>query len=87
MERSVFNNINIRTRIFSLISASQHGFLAGRSCVIQLVEVLDQIGAQLDKGGQIDIIYLDMSNAFDKISHEKLLKKLQHYGFGGSLLA
>ena len=81
MERSIFNNI--RTRIFSLISASQHGFLAGRSCVTQLVKVLEQIG----KGGQVDIIYLDMSKAFDKVSHEKLLKKLQHYGFGGSLLA
>ena len=36
---------------------------------------------------QVDIIYLDVSKAFDKVNHEKLVKKLQHYGFGGSLLA
>ena len=53
----------------------------------QLVEVLDFIGSQLDNGGQVDVIYLDMSKAFDKVSHCKLLKKLRDYGFGVRLLA
>ena len=35
----------------------------------------------------MDIIYLDMSKAFDKVSHRKLLTSLQQQGFGGSLLA
>ena len=35
----------------------------------------------------MDIIYLDMSKAFDKVSHRKLLTSLQQHGFGGSLLA
>ena len=67
-----------------LISACQHGFLAGRSCVTQLVEVLDDIGAKLHRGGQVDVIYLDMSKAFDKVSHAKLLRTLRKYGFGGN---
>ena len=53
----------------------------------QLVEVLDFIGSQLDNRGQVDFIYLDMSKAFDKVSHCKLLRKLRDYGFGGTLLA
>ena len=53
----------------------------------QLVEVLDFIGSQLDNRGQVDVIYLDMSKAFDKVSHCKLLRKLRDYGFGGTLLA
>ena len=36
--------------------------------------------------GQVDIIYLDMSKAFDKVSHHKLLTLLQQRGFGGNLL-
>ena len=73
--------------MYSLIDSSQHGFITGRSCVTQLVEVLDYIGSQLDNGDQVDVIYLDMSKAFDKASHRKLLRKLRDYGFSGKLLA
>ena len=61
MERCIFTAL--RDHVFNLISACQHGFIAGRSCVTQLVEVLDQIGTKLDRGGQVDIIYLDLSKA------------------------
>ena len=53
----------------------------------RLVEVLNFIGSQLDNGGQVDVIYLDKSKAFDKVSHRILLRKLRDYSFGGKLLA
>jgi hypothetical protein len=34
---------------------------------------LDYIGQQLDNGKQTDIIYLDMSKAFDRVRHDVLL--------------
>ena len=37
----------------------------------QLIEVFDKIGSQLDRGKQIGVIYLDMSKAFDKVSHKR----------------
>ena len=52
----------------------------------QLIEVFDKIGSQLDRGKQIDVIYLDMSKAFDKVSHKRLLLCLREYGFGGNIL-
>ena len=52
----------------------------------QLIEVLDTIGSQLDIGKQIDVIYLDMSKEFDKVSHVRLLHRLREFGFGGNLL-
>ena len=61
--------------------------MAKRSCVTQLVEVFDLIRSLLDKGEQVDMIYLDMSKAFDEVSHRKLLTLLQQHGFGGCLLA
>jgi hypothetical protein len=47
---------------------------------------LDNIGSLLDSGNQIDVIYLDMSKAFDKVNHELLLSKHSKLGFGGGLL-
>jgi hypothetical protein len=41
----------------------------------------------LDDGLTADIIYLDVSRAFDSVSHVKLLRKLENYGIHGKLLA
>ena len=32
------------------------------------------------------MVYMDMSKAFDKVCHHRLLSKLRKFGFGGSLL-
>ena len=83
LERCVFNNI--KDHIFSQINHCQHGFVPGKNCVSQLIEVFDKIGSQLDRGKQIDVIYLDMSKAFDKVSHKRLLLCLRECGFGGNI--
>ena len=75
----------LRNYTSHFISREQHGFLIGRSCVTQLTTVLHYIGGQLDAGKQIDIIYLDMSKAFDKVDHIKLLGRLHQYGITGKL--
>ncbi|CAB4041571.1 Hypothetical predicted protein, partial [Paramuricea clavata] len=54
-----------------------------------IIEVLDTIGSQLDLGKQIDVIYLDMSKAFDRANHVRdvrLLHRLREFGFGENLL-
>ncbi|CAB4044312.1 Hypothetical predicted protein, partial [Paramuricea clavata] len=68
------------------VHSSQHGFFTGKSCTTNLIEALDNIGSLLDSGNQIDVIYLDMSKAFDKVNYELLLSKLSKLGFGGGLL-
>ena len=50
------------------------------------LDALDQIGTKLDRGRQVNIIYLEMSKAFDTVNHTKLLRELHQYGFGGNLL-
>ena len=47
------------------ISNYQHGFLPGRSCTTQLLEVLDKWTEILDNGGVLDVVYLDLAKAFD----------------------
>ena len=41
----------------------------------------------MQKGKQTDLILLDFSKAFDKVSHEKLLHKLHFYGIRGNILS
>ena len=37
----------------------------------------------LHDGQQNDMIILDFTEAFDKVCHERLLLKLEHYGIDG----
>ena len=70
-----------------MVRDCQHGFLIrGKSCTSNLLEVLDHVGPLLDDGQQVDMIYMDMSKAFDKVNHGCLLQKFHEFGFGGSLL-
>ncbi len=45
-----------------------------------LIEIVDNILKDMEKGKHVTGIYLDFSKAFDTIDHEILLHKLNHYG-------
>ena len=63
-----------------LNSDAQHRFRKKRSCESQLILTIQDLANGLNNGEQIDAILLDFSKAFDKIPHQRLLEKLQHYG-------
>ena len=65
----------------------QHGFRAKRSCETQLTMLIEEIQQNLSDGKQTDVILLDFSKAFDKVSHEKLIHKLHGYGIRGETLS
>ena len=69
-----------------LIRNSQHGFQAGKSCVTNLLEFLEEVTKDIDEGKPVDIIYMDFMKAFDKVPHKRLIKKIKQHGIGGKLL-
>ena len=40
----------------------------------------------LGKGKQVGAVFMDLSNAFDKINHDLLIVKLEAYGFSNNSL-
>lgn len=68
------------------IVRNQHGFRSGRSCVTQLLEIMNIWTEILDKNSAIDCVYLDFAKAFDKVPHHRLNLKMKSYGIGGNLL-
>ena len=46
---------------------------------------MDEITYSREKGKQVDMIVMDFAKAFDKVSHQLLIYKLQHYGITGQL--
>ena len=70
-----------------LLRTSQHGFRKGRSCLTNLLTFLDQVTDGLDRGESVDVIFLDFAKAFDKVPHERLLRKMEAFGIGGEVLA
>ena len=71
----------------NILSDSQHGFRKKRSCESQLILTIQDQASSLEDGEQIDAVLLDFSKAFDKVPHQRLLLKLQHYGIRGHLLS
>ena len=60
----------------TLLADSQHGFVPNRDCMSNLFLALEEWTQAIELGYSVDLIYTDFANAFDSISHKRLLVKL-----------
>ena len=77
MEKIVRNHIIDHMYTNHLFTDKQYGFMTGRSTSLN---VLDKWTEALDKGNEIDCVYMDYKNTFDTVPHNRLLSKLKSYG-------
>jgi hypothetical protein len=68
-----------------IIHKSQHGFRPCRSCLTQLLHHIDNILSILEANQNADVIYLDLSKAFDKVNHSILIHKIKQIGIDGKV--
>lgn len=64
-----------------IISEHQHGFLPGRSVETNLLECIDDWTSAINDKCSCDVVYFDFAKAFDRVSHRKLLFKLERLQF------
>ena len=75
-ERVLRDKIISHLERYNLITDQQHGFRKNRSTLTQLLNHVDSILRILEDNGNADILYLDLSKAFDKVNHKILLHKI-----------
>ena len=72
--------------LLTFLSKTFCGFRQSRSCNTQLIITIKDFAEGLNRNEQTDVIFLDFSKAFDKVSHQHLFHKLHHYGIRRDLL-
>ena len=85
-EKIIFNQTYSYFDDHNLFFGNQYGFRKKHSTELAVLEVIDRITNQLDKGQTPMNIYLDLSKAFDTLDHDILINKWQYYGVHGSAL-
>jgi hypothetical protein len=84
MEHIIVSNAMKHLDENKILSECQHGFRNQRSCESQLIGLVHDLTSNMDKNYQTDMIVLDFAKTFDKVSHTRLLHKLEHYGIHGN---
>ena len=64
-----------------ILSDNLSGLLKGHSCATALLKMTDNFRASLDNKDHCIAIAVDLSKAFDSISHSLLISKLKAYGY------
>ena len=68
------------------ILLKQSGFRPGDSCTNQLLSIANEILSAFDDSHEVRGVFLDISKAFDRVWHERLLFKLHQKRILGELI-
>ena len=86
-EKLVSQNFSSFCEKYVFVPAAQFADRKGLGCTDELLTISHHLQMSLDTGMEFYIVQLDVSAAFDRVSHSGLLFKLKSIGVGGSGLS
>ena len=86
LERIAFKYLYNHFLENDILTPLQSGFTLGDSTVNQLLFLYNAFCKSLDAGKEIQVIFYDISKAFDRVWHAGLIHKLRAAGISGNLL-
>ena len=87
LEHIIYSQIMSHYNKHNFLSEYQHGFRRGYSCETQLLATVEDIQRGIDSSSsRYDLVILDFTKAFDKVSFNRLIFKLTKSGINESLL-
>ena len=69
LEHVIYSHIFTHLTQYNILCDQQHGFRHSRSCKTQLIISINDLAESLNRNEQTDVIFIDFSKAFDKVSH------------------
>ena len=85
-EKIILDQITTYLDSNNLIHKHQYGFRKNHSTEYAALHIVNYLNSEMDRNRTPTNVYLDLSKAFDTLSHYILLRKLKHYGVCDSAL-
>lgn len=85
-EKALHKRLSSYLDRYKIIKKEQYGFQKRKSTTHAAFDLVHNILVNVDKRKQTAVIFFDMSKAFDFVSHNLLLQKLDNYGIRGPAL-
>lgn len=85
-EKCMYKRIENYCTKFNIINKEQHGFQKGKSTTLAIYALINVILTNINDNNLTTGLFFDLSKAFDLVSHDLLLQKLEAIGIRGPTL-